>query len=101
MRAILLGTLLSCSAALPASAQSTFIPPLFDGSTSLNQLGGSSSSGSSGRASVEGGNGCAQGQADPDHHGCRATEWIARETPDPNRSITYSGNSMFETPTRR
>lgn len=33
MRAILLGTLLACWAALPAAARSTFIPPLFDGST--------------------------------------------------------------------
>lgn len=97
MRGIMFGALLSCSAVLPALAQSTFVPPLFDGSTSLNQLNSSSS----GRASAEGGGGCAQGQADPDRHGCRPLEWIARETPDPNRSITYGGNSMFETPARR
>ncbi len=100
MRGIIFGAVLSC-AALPAAAQSTFIPPMFDGSTSLNQLNGSSSASSSGSSSIEGRNGCAPGQGDPDHHGCRPSEWIARETPDPNRNVIYSGNSLFETPARR
>lgn len=96
MRGIMLAALLACSAAWPAAAQSTFVPPMFDGSTSLNQLNGSANAGAAGASSPDAGGGCAQGQADPDRRGCRPIEWIARETPDPNRIIGYSANSMFD-----
>jgi hypothetical protein len=41
------------------------------------------------------GGGCAPSQADPDHTGCRPTEWIRNEGKNPNRIITYTGDSAF------
>jgi hypothetical protein len=46
--------------------------------------------------------GCAPGQADPDHRGCRSTEWVRQDytrgnyTADPNRITTYYGNDAME-----
>lgn len=45
------------------------------------------------------GGGCAPTQADPDHTGCRPAEWIRNEGLNPNRVITYSGDSAFRSST--
>ena len=41
------------------------------------------------------GGGCAPTQSDPDRTGCRPQEWIRNEGLNPNRIITYSGDSAF------
>jgi hypothetical protein len=38
---------------------------------------------------------CAPGQSDPDHRGCRPTDWARKEGADPNRIVTYSGDGAF------
>lgn len=47
--------------------------------------------------------GCAPGQSDPDHRGCRPNEWVLRDAaspytlnlPDPNRMTTYYGDFSY------
>ena len=41
------------------------------------------------------GGGCAPGQSDPDHTGCRPSEWRRGEGQNPNRVTTYTGDSAF------
>jgi hypothetical protein len=46
-------------------------------------------------AQLQGGGDCAPLQIDPDHTGCRPYAWLKSERPNPNRIVTYYGDTAF------